>query len=152
MLARIKAFFNEQIVGTEENTDSTKLVSRAAAALLIEVTRSDYADDPRELEAVRKALRLTFFLDDEQLNELMELADIEARESTSSYDFTRLVNDNFDPNQKLELISAMWQVAYADGRLDKYEEHMIRRVAELIYVPHGEFIRAKLAAAGRADE
>lgn len=152
MLSQIKEFFNDQIVGTEDSQDESEQVRRAAAALLIEVTRSDYADDPRELEAVRNALRITFFLEESQLDELMELADIAARESTSSYDFTRLVNDNFDPNQKLELISAMWQVAFADGRLDKYEEHMIRRVAELIYVPHGEFIRMKHRAEKRASE
>ena len=147
MLARIKVFFTEQILDDGNISSSVDLVSLAAAALLIEVARADYADDPRELVAVRKALHIAFRLDDEQLDELMELADAEVRQATSSYDFTRLVNEQFDPDQKLQLISAMWQVAYADGRLDKYEEHLIRRIAELIYVPHSEFIRMKIGAA-----
>jgi uncharacterized tellurite resistance protein B-like protein len=147
MLARIKAFFDEQIMGEGELDNPIGLVSRAAAALLIEVTRADYADDPRELEAVRDALRATFLLEEKELDELMEMADSEATEATSSYDFTRLVNEHFGPNQKLDLIYAMWQVAYADDDLDKYEEHLIRRIAELIYVPHNEFIRLKHEAA-----
>jgi uncharacterized tellurite resistance protein B-like protein len=56
------------------------------------------------------------------------------------------VNDHYSPGQKGELIAAMWQVAFADAELDKYEEHLIRRVAELIYVPHDEFIRSKVVA------
>ena len=67
-------------------------------------------------------------------------------ESTSLYEFTRVINDNYTPQQKLQLISAMWVVAYADGNLDKYEEHLIRRVAELTYVAHEDYIRAKLRA------
>ena len=67
-------------------------------------------------------------------------------ESTSLYEFTRVINDHYTPQQKQQLIYAMWTVAYADGDIDKYEEHLIRQVAELTYVAHEDYIRAKLRA------
>ena len=66
-------------------------------------------------------------------------------EGTSLYEFTRVINDHCCAEQKLQLIKAMWAVAYADGNVDKYEEHLIRQVAELTYVPHSDYIHCKLA-------
>ena len=77
---------------------------------------------------------------------------LDARErvegATSLYDFTKVINDHCSPDQKLQLISAMWTVAYADGDLSKYEEHLIRQVADLTYVSHSDYIHCKLAANG----
>ena len=69
--------------------------------------------------------------------------------STSLYEFTRVINDHYSAEQKVQLVGAMWSVAYADGDLDKYEEALIRQVAELTYVPHQDYIRCKLAAQGK---
>ncbi len=77
---------------------------------------------------------------------LLKRATTAVDEATSLYEFTRLVNDHYGPAEKRSLVEAMWQVAYADKNLDKYEEHIIRRVAELIYLPHAEFIQTKHAA------
>ena len=74
------------------------------------------------------------------------MAESEVEESVSLHQFTRLVNDNYNPEQKLALIESMWKVAFADGELDKYEDYLIRKVADLIYVSHSEFIRCKLKA------
>ena len=73
----------------------------------------------------------------------MESAEERVDESTSLYEFTRVINDHYSAAQKLQLIEAMWVVAYADGNLDKYEEHLIRQVAEPIYVSHEDFMRSK---------
>ena len=67
-------------------------------------------------------------------------------EAISLYEFTRVINDHYSAEQKLRLIDAMWSVAYADNDLDKYEEHLIRQVAELTYVPHSDYIQSKLSA------
>ena len=77
---------------------------------------------------------------------LLRDASDEVDQDTSLFDFTRVINDHYSASQKLELIESMWRVAYADGRLDKYEESLIRQVAELTYVSHSDYIRAKLAA------
>ena len=90
---------------------------------------------------LKESLRLS----EDDLKVLLENASERVDAATSLYEFTRLVNDHYSAREKGELIEAMWRVAYADAELDKYEEHLIRRVAELIYVPHEEFIRSKTA-------
>ena len=82
----------------------------------------------------------------QDVHQLMVAATAQVDESTSLYEFTRVINDYYSAEQKLELVASMWAVAYADGDLDKYEEHLIRQVAELTYVPHQEYIRLKLEA------
>jgi uncharacterized tellurite resistance protein B-like protein len=74
----------------------------------------------------------------------MLLAKEQAHEATSLYEFTRLINDNYDPAQKIALIENMWRIAFSDERLDKYEDNLIRKISELIYVSHSDFIRTKL--------
>ena len=126
--------------------DTQHQLRLAAAALLIETARADFTQDAAEEAALTGLLRRELKLTADEVNELFELASHRVDESTSLYEFTRVINDHYRPQQKLQLISAMWVVAYADGNLDKYEEHLIRRVAELTYVAHEDYIRAKLRA------
>ena len=79
-------------------------------------------------------------------DELRALAHEKAEESTSLYEFTALVNTQFSVDAKLSLIKNMWRIAFADGEVDRYEDGVIRRVSELIYVSHSDFIRMKIAA------
>ena len=118
----------------------------AAAALLIETARADFSEDGVEEAVLTTLLCETLGLDTAQVNELLVQASAQLDEAASLYDFTRVINDHYSAAQKLELITNMWRVAYADGRLDKYEEYLIRQVAELTYVPHSDYIRAKLVA------
>ncbi len=119
----------------------------AAAALLIETARADFSEDKVEQEELEKLLYESLELDRGEVRELIAQAEAHLDEATSLYDFTRVINDHYLPAQKLELVASMWRVAYADGRLDKYEEYLIRQVAELCYVSHQDYIRTKLAAA-----
>lgn len=120
----------------------------AAAALLIETARADFSEDEAEHLALQELLCSTLELTRAEVTRLLEQASNRLDQATSLYEFTRVINDCYSPAQKLQLISAMWQVAYADGNLDKYEEHLIRQVAELTFVPHQDYIRVKLAARG----
>jgi len=119
----------------------------AAAALLIETARADFSEDKVERDVLEKLLNETLDLGRKEVRELIAQAESQVDEATSLYDFTRVINDHYLPAQKLELIASMWRVAYADGRLDKYEEYLIRQVAELCYVSHQDYIRTKLACA-----
>ena len=119
----------------------------AAAALLIETARADFSEDKVEHQELEKLLYESLDLGRREVRELITQAEAQLDETTSLYDFTRVINDYYLPAQKLELIASMWRVAYADGRLDKYEESLIRQVAELCYVSHQDYIRTKLAAA-----
>jgi Uncharacterized protein conserved in bacteria len=115
----------------------------AVAALLIEVATADHVMDEAELNALISLLERKFSLPHERLVELADLAKAEAADATSIYQFTQLINSECTPQEKFELIKGMWEIAYADNQLDKYEEYVIRKVADLIHVSHSEFIRAK---------
>ena len=149
MLAKIKLFFSEQLSPGDERSPE-QAIQLAAAALMIELSRADFQEQPEEQAAIEAALNRKFSLDAGQLAELVQLAEQEAREATSLYQFTRLINDHYSPEQKFKLVTALWEVAFADGDISKYEDHLIRKVAELIYLPHSEFIRAKLAVQKQA--
>ena len=152
MFASIKRFFDANLTAA---TDASNPVEQerayrlATAALLIEMTRADHDVKGVERDAVTQAVRRAFELDLDQTEELVTLAEQEADEATSLYEFTRLINRHFDAKQKEHVVELLWQVALADGELDKYEEHLVRKVADLIYVPHRSYIRAKHHAIDR---
>jgi len=146
MLTSIKQFFNSYLQTDNGCLADEKTLQLATAALLIELTKADFEFSKEERAAVIEALRNTFELDAVALDTLLKLADEEVKQASSLYQFTRLVNDHYEYDEKLRLIESMWQIAFADGDLDKYEEHLIRKVAELTYVAHNDFIRLKLAA------
>lgn len=119
-------------------------VDLTCAAILIEVMNSDHELDEREHQEFMAVLQRSYTIKDADLLELTELAKAEAREATSLYQFTRLINDNYDYAQKVSLIENMWRIAFSDERLDKYEDHLIRKITDLIYVSHSDFIKSKL--------
>ena len=146
MLTKLKEFLAARLGADTPSVHSAHGRHLAAAALLIEVARADYGFDPREQLALQEALRRSFDLSHAEIETLLALAEAEAREATSSYAFTRLINEEYSDEEKSDLLRAMWSVAFADGEVDKYEEHLIRNVADLIYVPHSNYIHCKLAA------
>jgi len=149
MIRALKALFE-----TPERESETQLQHRlrlAAAALLVETARADFGADAQERRTMATLLEGALQLSAQEVEALLAQAEQQASEATSLYEFTRLVNDHFSPANKQQLIEAMWQVAWADGDLDKYEEALIRQVAELTYVPHADYIRAKLGAQQAAN-
>lgn len=147
MLKAVRDFFEKNVAAGIENKNERHrehAFRLATAALLVEISRADREIDPSEREAVARAVKNVFELNHEETETLVELAEQEAEEATSLYEFTRLINDNFDHRQKQHVVEMLWQVAFADGHADEYEVHLIRRIADLIHVPHSGFIRAKL--------
>ena len=118
----------------------------AAAALLVETSRADFTEDTVELTKLAQLLTTSLQLEPDAVNELVVAAQQRVEKATSLYEFTQIINAHCDAGQKLQLIRAMWLVAYADGNVDKYEEHLIRQVAELTFVAHSDYIQCKLAA------
>lgn len=144
MINAFKALFQGSELETEQSSEHR--IQLAAAALLIETARADFTQSGDEEKALEDLLSSTLKLDRNEVSELITLATKQVDESTSLYEFTREINDHYSAAQKSSLIKSMWEVAYTDGQLDKYEEHLIRQVAELTYVSHEEYIRSKLAA------
>jgi uncharacterized tellurite resistance protein B-like protein len=144
MIDKIKAFFSKNIIEADDNALSSEQL--ATAALLIEVMVIDGNLDEQELRAISNTLSQMLDLSNEQIDELIVLSREEVADATSLYQFTREINAHYDHDKKMALMTAMWRVALADGHLDKHEEGIIRRVADLLYIRHNEYIRCKLAA------
>ncbi len=143
MLDKIKQFFITELA-IDDTSNQHDQLQLASAALLIELSRADYKREPAEQAAIEAALQKSFDLSEQQLTQLVELAEAENQEATSLYQFTSLIKDNYSMEQRFDLVKMLWQVAIADGEISKYEDHLIRKIAELIYLPHSEFIKAKL--------
>ncbi|HJN94995.1 MAG: hypothetical protein CMQ15_02945 [Gammaproteobacteria bacterium] len=146
MLDTIKRFFENRLtqeVTVDPAVDLNK-TDLACAALLIEVMNSDHELDERETDEFLKVLQDSLKVSDEDLDQLIALAQTQSKQATSLYEFTRLINDSYNYEQKVLLIENMWRIAFSDEHLDKYEDHLIRKITELIYVTHSDFIRSKL--------
>ena len=144
MIEKIKAFFAKNVIDTDDN--SLQAEQLATAALLIEVMVIDGNLAEDELQSISRTLSQILQLSSEQVDELILLSRDQVADATSLYQFTKEINAHFDQRKKLELMTAMWRVAFADGHLDKQEEGIIRRVADLLHLRHSEFIHCKMTA------
>ena len=143
MLKKISKIFKKKVTETPDE-ESLSSISKACSSLLIEVALSDKDFDEEEITSMKEILKTTHGISDETINELVSNAKQTVDESTSLYSYTREVNDNFSYDDKLLLLQSLWDIAYADGNVDKYEEHLIRKISDLIYISHSDFIQAKL--------
>jgi uncharacterized tellurite resistance protein B-like protein len=118
----------------------------ATAVMLVEVMRADPAFHAGEREAVLAGLRDKFALSDDEAQRLTELAEDAAQRATDLFSFTSRINERFEMPQKLRMIEHMWRVAYADGHLSAHERHVLWRIADLLHVPQGAYVNARLRA------
>lgn len=143
MISAIQEFFRVRISADPQTGTDQHGLHLATAALLFEMLRADQQEHPQERRTLEAALRKCFDLSGAETRELATLADRAAADAVSLYQFTGLINKHFTPQQKVQVVEMLWQVAYADGQLDPYEEALVRKIADLIHVPHRDFIRAK---------
>lgn len=147
MINKIKRFFEENLQLVEQSADQNeKQIELTCIALLIELAKVDQSIDERELDIIRNVASKKFDIANNKIDEIIELAKEESEQSTSLYQFTDLVNTGYSEAMKYQLVLSMWKVAFADGEIDKYEEHLIRKISDLIYVPHVKFMEAKFNA------
>lgn len=146
MIRTIREYFAARIVSEEHPQPSLEL---ATAALLIEVSRSDFEVSEDERNTIAEQVRKSFGLTEEETREIVELAEEEVARAVSLYEFTRLVDRSFTPEQKRHVIGLLWEIALSDERIEAREEHLIRRIATLLHVPHEAFIAEKIAARER---
>lgn len=147
MLKKLQQFFQHEVV---DASDSQQTLQVATAALLLEVVYADQQTTDEEKASLKHLLIQQFSMDDATVSSIIVLAEDAVKQASGAYEFTRLVNDNFDYSQRCELIKSLWEIAKADGHIDKYEEYTIRKISDLIFVDHSDFIRAKLAVFGRS--
>jgi uncharacterized tellurite resistance protein B-like protein len=151
MLSTVKQYFKKYIQTAPNTSDavSEHSLNVATAALLIEMMRADSKVTDDERNTVIKIIQTKFKLTGDETNALIKLAEDKIWKSTGYYEFTSLINKEFTYEQKIKVIENLWEVAFADKEIDKYEEHMVRKIADLIYVEHKDFINAKLRVRDR---
>lgn len=157
MLKKIRDFFDNNLSISKDQTDNgpskhEQKLQLATAALLLEVARADFDIAEDEKQAIVNSLKNTFKLATAELNELLHLAEQQVNEAVSLHQFTRLIHESYPPADKKEIIRMLWSIAYADSVLDKYEEAMIRKISDLLYVTHQEFMHAKFQAKELAEK
>lgn len=133
----------------EDGPDEADL-ARAAAVVLLDLAAADDTQDEKELAVIHEAVRQAFDLEPGVLEALIDEAHTLQAEAVSLHDYTHDLRTGLDRDARDALIGSLWQVAYADGRIHRYEEHLIRRLAGLLGVPHAEYIRRKHLAAEQA--
>ena len=146
MLKSIRDFFENHIAATPTPSDERHSIQLATAALLVEVARIDRQSTEEERAAVQRAVREKFELAADEAAALIELAEAEMKQANDYFQFTSLVNRHFTQEQKLRIIELMWRVAYADAELSAHENHLMRKIGELLHITHGDYIAAKMRA------
>ena len=115
----------------------------AICILMIEVSRSDDNFDDIEKEKILSILKSKYELDDTQLKIIMKIANQKNDDMISLYEWTTIINNTYEYDERVKILRSLWEVAYADNVIDKYEDYTIRKIADLIYVKHSDFIKAK---------
>jgi len=129
---------------TAVQADNGQALQLATAALLMEVAGADDHIGDDERRVIRRIVTDAFGLSDEQTATILREAEKRANDLTCLYPFTKLLNRECSLKERIEIVRQLWEVAFVDGRVDAHEEHLVRRVADLLYVPHSYFIRGKL--------
>ncbi|XKH00503.1 TerB family tellurite resistance protein [Marinobacter nauticus] len=123
----------------------------AATALMVQLSRVDNDEDERELEVIVDCAVKAHQITREEARDILDDALNHAEDATSLYEFTGRINECLEQIQKQALLTSIWRVALADGRIDKYEEHLIRRMADLLHLNHREYMQARHQAEDAAD-
>jgi uncharacterized tellurite resistance protein B-like protein len=144
MLRKLAALFDSALARDTDDPAAREHALRVATALLlIEVAKADYADDLAEELSVLESLKQFFALDDASAELLVEEARSTADRAVELQQFTRRLHEQLSVAEKQRVVEMLWQVALADRRLDKHEDHLVRRIAELLYVSHSDLIRIR---------
>ena len=144
MINHFKQFFDKHLNSDDKSDGSPDhQLHLATAALLIEMMRVDDHIKPAEMSVLTTGIRHTFELSEQEISELVQLAEEEVQDASCYHAFTSLINKGFSKDQKIRVVEMLWEVAYADNELDMYEEHLVRKLSDLLYVKHSDFIRAK---------
>ena len=134
------------LMGREGNSDPsapTRSLELAVAVLLVELARADHQHDEREDQEILEQLQQSLELGPGPARELLDKAKHTVEHSVSLHEFTRTLHEGMDYGEKRRVIEMLWQIALADRAIDKYEDYLIGKIAELLYVSRGDVIRLK---------
>ncbi len=131
----------------QEPLDHEQALRTATVALLLEVARADFGVDDAEREVILRIIERHYAVTADEARLIADEAESHADDATSLHPLTRLITSQCSLEERAEIVRLLWEISFADGHVDKHEEHLVRKVADLLYVPHNLFIKAKLEAA-----
>ncbi len=126
-----------------DTADREAALRLATAVLMVDVARADHVFEESEFDSMLQLIESHFELSPEQAATLVNAAGETADDMVSLYEFTQLLNKQLDENEKTRIVSLLWQVAYADGQLDKYEDSLVLKISDLLHVSRGRVMRLK---------
>ena len=142
--------FLDQVAGAisttqtrEDGESREEAIRMATAVLMIDVARADHVFDETEFDSVLQLIESHFNISPESAVEIFNDASEEAEDLTSLHDFTQLLHGNLDEAEKSRIVALLWRIAYADGRLDKYEDSLVLKISDLLHVSRGRVMRLK---------
>jgi len=146
MLNKLNDFLSSIIAPTSTGNRPEHTLQLATAVLLIEVMQSDAESTDREQATILNILKERFHLSDAEVAQLSELGHRTATAANDLHQFTSLINRELELSEKVRIIEYMWQVAYADSQISAHENHLMRRMADLLHISHGDYVAAKMRA------
>lgn len=150
MLKSLTEFLRQSLAGQVAATDSREhTLELCAAVLMIEIALADTGISGQEQDIIIAAIQEHFHLEPAEAIALVALAKKQVEDASSLHDFTRAINTELSRAEKVTVIELLWRVAAADNTVHKYEEYFIRKIADLLYVSHPDYIKAKHRGAGQ---
>lgn len=144
MLKKLSEWFASQIE-QDKSEQASHTVELATAVLMHEIMSADGKMQDAEQASFLTRLNGLYSLSEDELNTLKALSKTQAEHAADFVQFTRVINQHCLPKQKRQILDSLWHVAYSDGQLDPHEEHLIRRISDLMHMPHSQFIKSKLS-------
>lgn len=136
--------FSQSAAGKKENNSEEKKLQIATCAIFLEMAKSDDNCTEEERKEIVSIMQKTFGLEKEYVDDLIDLTKKKLDESVSIYEFTGIINNNFSPDEKFELMKNLWRLIYTDQKLDKYEDQLVKKLGTMLHLEHRDVIAAKL--------
>ncbi len=156
LFTQLGAAISGSVPGTrqvlDDDLDREHAIRLATAVLLVDVARADYEFDDSEVNLILKLVASHFELSDEDAEQLAWDTEVRAEELVSLHEFTRLLHNNLSHDEKTEIVNLLWQIAYADGRLSKYESSVVLKISDLLHVKRARVMQLKHAAGQAAGQ
>lgn len=150
MIRSLRAFLRRLSAPGHPEVETDR-VPLAMAALLVEAARADHHVSETELQALGGLLAARLDIPADEADVLVHRARDTVEHSVSLFEFSRPLQEALSYEEKIEFVRMLWDVALADRELDKYEEYLVSKVSELLYVARGDVIRMRIEAQQAAD-
>jgi len=143
MLKKLNELFSGAAQAHDDEAYQQEKFKVSVAALLVEMARADFDQSEAENAEIGRLLAGHFSLSESEALELLKKAEVATDDAVCLHDFTRTVHTGLEPAERLKVIELLWMVALSDNKLDKYEDYLIRKVADLMHVSPGDVVRIR---------